>query len=30
VVGQLTQVKMDNGRIIPGMVVDSRTVKLDL
>ena len=29
-VGQLTQVKMDNGRIIPGMVVDSRTVKLDL
>lgn len=30
VVGQLTQVKMENGRILPGIVIDSRTVKLSL
>jgi flagella basal body P-ring formation protein FlgA len=30
VVGQLTQVKMENGRILSGIVVDSRTVKVNL
>jgi flagella basal body P-ring formation protein FlgA len=30
VVGQLTQVKMDNGRIIAGVVLDSRTVRLEM
>ena len=30
VVGQLIQVKMDNGRILSGTVVDSRTVKMSL
>lgn len=30
VVGQSTQVKMDNGRILSGIVVDSRTVKISL
>lgn len=30
VVGQLTQVKMENGRILSGVVIDSRTVRLSL
>jgi flagella basal body P-ring formation protein FlgA len=30
VVGQLTRVRMDNGRIASGMVLDARTVKIDL
>jgi len=30
VVGQLARVKMDNGRIASGMVLDIRTVKIDL
>jgi len=30
VVGQLAQVKMENGRILAGIVLDSRTVKLDI
>lgn len=30
VVGQLTQVKMENGRILSGVVVDNRTVRLNL
>lgn len=30
VVGQLTQVKMENGRILSGVVLDSRTVRLSL
>ncbi len=30
VVGQLTQIKMENGRVLPVVVVDSRTVKLDI
>ena len=30
VVGQLAQVKMENGRILAGTVLDSRTVKLDI
>ena len=30
VVGQQAQVKMENGRILAGVVLDSRTVKLDI
>jgi flagella basal body P-ring formation protein FlgA len=30
VVGQLARVKMENGRIASGMVLDVRTVKIDL
>lgn len=30
VVGQSARVKMDNGRVLSGVVVDSRTVRLDL
>jgi flagella basal body P-ring formation protein FlgA len=30
IVGQLTQVKLENGRILSGVVVDSQTVKLGL
>lgn len=30
IVGQATQVKMDNGRILSGVVVDSRTVKISI
>ncbi len=30
VVGQSARVKMDNGRILSGMVVDGRTVRLDI
>ena len=30
VVGQLTQVKMENGRILSGVVVDNRTVRLNI
>lgn len=30
VVGQLTRVRMDNGRIMSGTVLDARTVKLEL
>ena len=30
VVGQLAQVKMENGRILAGIVLDSRTVRLDI
>lgn len=30
VVGQLARVRMENGRVMSGMVLDSRTVKLDM
>jgi flagella basal body P-ring formation protein FlgA len=30
VVGQLTRVRMDNGRVMSGTVLDARTVKLDI
>lgn len=30
VVGQLARIKMDNGRIMSGLVLDSRTVKVDM
>jgi flagella basal body P-ring formation protein FlgA len=30
VVGQMARVRMDNGRIASGMVLDARTVKIDL
>jgi len=30
VVGQQARVKLDNGRVSSGLVVDSRTVKIDL
>ena len=30
VVGQVARVRMENGRIASGMVLDARTVKIDL
>jgi len=30
VVGQVARVRMDNGRIASGLVLDNRTVKIDL
>jgi flagella basal body P-ring formation protein FlgA len=30
VVGQLTRVRMDNGRVMSATVLDARTVKLDI
>jgi flagella basal body P-ring formation protein FlgA len=30
VVGQMTRVRMDNGRITSGTVLDARTVRIDL
>jgi flagellar basal body P-ring formation protein FlgA len=30
VVGQIARVRMDNGRVMSGTVLDTRTVKVDL
>ena len=30
VIGQSARVKMDNGRVLSGVVVDNRTVRLDI
>jgi flagella basal body P-ring formation protein FlgA len=30
VIGQSARVRMDNGRVMTGMVADSRTVRMDL
>ena len=30
VVGQSARIKMENGRIVPVLVIDSRTVKMEM